>query len=278
MRIVRAVAVAIGCAVLAGACTVLPGAGPPALPGGLPALSAALAKEPLVVAAACPGYDDTSATTEIDLFGVDPRTWAPRAEATFILPANVQIAGRTGETLDVNGRTLFCTHNEDSGFSSEDITARQIFNKNYTLMAVQIDDPATGSHHIGYLGRSGKVTDLTARAGGGAGAHDYNPVFDPSGTSIWYINGDDNQVYTQALNGSPPVAVGTAFTGADPAADETPVLAGSPPRAIVASTFDQIVGVSPSGEPWPITTILACTYGGPATVAYPASHPCPRSP
>jgi hypothetical protein len=208
-------------------------------PTGLPELGRTRG---LIVAAVCPDYDDTSPTATINVYGIDPVTWAPRAEATFTLASNVQVAGALGDTIDVDGRTMFCTHSDSSAGSFVDITDRQLFNPQFTRLAVQVDDPGTGQAHVGYLDRAGHVTLLD----GGQPAHDYNPVFDPSGQRIWYVNGNDNHVYAQALNGSPPVAEG-GDSPAAPASLQTPVLIGRPARAVLLSTLYRYVTVNPAG-------------------------------
>jgi hypothetical protein len=68
---------------------------------------------------------------------------------------------------------------------------RQMFNRDFTQVAVERSDPTTGANHVGVVDiPSGKFTDLTGAASPSFGGtpRDMRPVFDLRTGEIWYYS------------------------------------------------------------------------------------------
>jgi hypothetical protein len=123
-------------------------------------------------------------TGRITITGYDPSTWRAAATATFPSPAAVGARLGDGTSVDVTG-TIAGALCPTTGGPPSTIglrTAAQLFNPDFSLLAVQIYTSG-GGHHVGVMDRSGALTDLTA-AGGPAGAAEYAPLFSLDGKSV----------------------------------------------------------------------------------------------
>jgi hypothetical protein len=76
----------------------------------------------------------------------------------------------------------------------EAMLPRQLFDRDYERMAVQIPDEENDADHVGYVDASGKVHDLTGAPGSGFAdkqPHETTPVFDRVDNQIWFLGDDD---------------------------------------------------------------------------------------
>jgi len=107
------------------------------------------------------------------------------------------------------------------GCGSHPYAVRQIFNRDYTRMAVTITNSSDRSRHVGYVNvDSGKVVDLNADSTGdfAAAAQNDSPVYDPASGNIWYLDRNESSgavlqrvspVKAVGPDGGPPTTVGS---------------------------------------------------------------------
>jgi hypothetical protein len=158
----------------------------------------------IVVSVSCtPAAGGAGASIQID--GWDPQTWHRKAHAEFALPATVLTEQpdddeprHTGGVYDLCNAGRQELHDSDlygNGVETADSVVvsrvRPIFDRDFTKVAVVIRDGSTKATHVGYVDRSGKLTDLTGPADGfGPTPYEQNPVFAPDGNSVWFTYPD----------------------------------------------------------------------------------------
>lgn len=145
----------------------------------------------LIVAASCTGGSTGGGLVEVD--GWDPRTWKHEAHTEFRLPEVVA----TDDTHRDYGRGPYtalrelCDPEEPADEASwSDI--RSLFDQNFTKVAVVIEDRASGVWHVGYVDRSGQLTDLTGDEDSfGREPREENAVLSADGQTVWFNALDD---------------------------------------------------------------------------------------
>lgn len=126
----------------------------------------------LIIGVEC-GYD------AVDVVGIDPDSGDVVTRRTFTVPP---VPDRDG--------------------CGEAILTRQLFDRDYERMAVQIHDEQNDADHVGYVDASGKLHDLTGDPGSGFSdkqPHETSPVFDRVDNQIWYLGeyDGDQAVYSR---------------------------------------------------------------------------------
>lgn len=148
-------------------------------------------QEGMVVTAQCtPAGDSGGGTVTLD--GWAPQGLEKKAHAEFQLPDTVLITSekvRPGTALEDLCAPTNLT-------SSNDILAiRSLFDRDFTKLAVVIQDPKSMATHVGYVDRSGKLTDLTGEEDFGNTPHEDNAAMAPDGDAVWFtsdVDGDDH--------------------------------------------------------------------------------------
>jgi hypothetical protein len=161
----------------------------------------------IVISLSCtPAAAGAGASIQVD--GWDPQSWHRKAHAEFTLPASVLTAqptdgqpGHTGGVYDLcNAGRRELTDSDLYGSRVQPADSvivsrvRPIFDQDFTKIAVVIRDENTKATHVGYVDRSGKLTDLTDLTGSADGfgvtPYEQNPVFAPDGSSVWFTYPD----------------------------------------------------------------------------------------
>ncbi|MEV4756098.1 hypothetical protein AB0J86_13440 [Micromonospora sp. NPDC049559] len=188
-------------AVLLAACTVVsltacgsPGddAGSGGTPSGAEAVGGDFKRQDLLVSAVCSPGSGGGGLLQVD--GWNPRNWRHEAHAEFSLPNTVKIdRAEDSGSQTVTGLADLCAPDPlgDAPISPDNTSAlvriRSVFDRDFTRVAVVVQDRATGATHVGYVDRSGKLTDLTGPDQGfGLTPHERNAVFAPDGDSVWF--------------------------------------------------------------------------------------------
>ncbi|GGM48626.1 hypothetical protein ACFFX1_45000 [Dactylosporangium sucinum] len=207
----------------------------------------------LLVTAVCSAGANGGWLVSVD--GWDPKTWKHESTAEFPVPAGVLATEQQADASPKvrSGLVALCTSDPGGPLSrstrdGEDRAAsvrlvRSLFDRNFTKMAVVIRDGNSGASHVGYVDRSGKLTDLTATdTGFGSTPREQRAVLSPDGADVWFSYRADGTW-----------KVGSRSTGADHqltqrSTGEVPdlplFLAGDPVHALVAYN----VVVSPDGR------------------------------
>lgn len=154
-------------------------------------------KKDLIITARCMPAVDGAGSVRVD--GFDPRTWKHQAHVSFPLPdavftRNPEHEGGVPETP----LRVLCEAVEaaDGGpfdrIESMDISGiRSLFDQDFTKMAVVTYDEQTGASHVGYVDRSGELTDLTDEEEFGVTPAEENAVLTPDGQTLWYTSYND---------------------------------------------------------------------------------------
>ncbi|MBB4945429.1 hypothetical protein F4556_000964 [Kitasatospora gansuensis] len=195
----------------------------------------------LVISAGCTVPASRPATVWIQ--GFDPSTWKKVASVEFTLPAQVVIDKRDHEEL--SALYSLCAndlpHEEPAGGTATSDAAfgprvRQLFDRDFTKLAVVTADDRTGARHVGYVDRAGKFTDLTGDGNGFATTpKEQDALFAPDGGSVWFTHLDaarQQHIASRSTSGSHEIT--EQWAGEPPATlDNILVLGGSPLRGLV---------------------------------------------
>ncbi|OKK16199.1 hypothetical protein AMK16_26255 [Streptomyces sp. CB00455] len=178
--------------------TVPPGSGAPAAPNaaGGSTGDATFRGKDLVISAGCTVPASRPATVWVQ--GFDPSTWKKVASVEFTLPAQAVIDKRDGEEL--SALYSLCAenlpHEEPAvGLAASDMAfgprVRQLFDRDFTKLAVVTADDKAGARHVGYVDRTGKFTDLTGDGSGfSTTPKEQDALFAPDGESVWFTHLD----------------------------------------------------------------------------------------
>jgi hypothetical protein len=154
---------------------------------------------------------------------------------TFRIPKQMAVGTATAQIAEA-----------DCGSSSDEVLSLS-FNPAHTKIAITLDLD-TGASHVGYIDAGGNLVDVTALASPNGFSnlpHETNPVFDVSGTQLWFID-NHRFVHRDITTG----VVTDAGKAADKTFDRT-FLIGDPQRPVS--------GVN--GIPDPDGTAIAWTDG-----------------
>jgi hypothetical protein len=154
----------------------------------------------MVISASCtlaaPG---AGASVQVD--GWDPQSWKRKAHAVFNLPSTVMIDQPDDDPPTHTGGIYDLCNAGRQGLKDSDLygseaepadsvivsRVRPIFDQDFHNIAVVIRDQGTKATHVGYLDRTGKLTDLTGQGDAfGSTPHEQNAVFAPDGASVWF--------------------------------------------------------------------------------------------
>ncbi|TDO66437.1 hypothetical protein EV651_1042 [Kribbella sp. VKM Ac-2571] len=152
----------------------------------------------MVVTAQCSPGDSGGGLVTVD--GWNPQTLQKMAHAEFQLPDTVLTKPekvRPGTALEG-----LCA--PDSRISSGDILAvRSLFDRDFTKLAVVVQDPESMATHVGYVDRSSKLTDLTGPEDFGNTPHEDNAAMAPDGNAVWFTSevDDTDRIASRAVTG-----------------------------------------------------------------------------
>ncbi|BCJ33800.1 hypothetical protein Athai_13030 [Actinocatenispora thailandica] len=157
----------------------------------------------MVVTARCSTGDSGGTVVTVD--GWNPQSLTKKAHAEFRLPDTVltKVDGvRPGTALEDLCAPTNLTDNDDI------LAVRSLFDRDFTKLAVVIQDPESKATHVGYVDRSGKLTDLTGQEDFGTTPHEDNAAMAPDGSAVWFTKevDDKNYVARRALAGDHKVA------------------------------------------------------------------------
>ncbi|MFF5366015.1 hypothetical protein [Streptomyces sp. NPDC013187] len=204
----------------------------------------------VIVTASC--SVPASKPASVTVTGWDPRTWEQTVSRTFTVPAEAVVA----EADDVASPLVeLCADNFPGVGPSEDgpravpaSRLRQLFDKDFSRMAVVLIDRETEATGVGYVDTSGKLTELSGEQSEDFGdtPKEENAVFAQDGGAVWFTETDSSdhvRIASRSVTGDHAVteqagADGDYMDGADLA------LAGDPVRGL----FGKEVRVSPDGR------------------------------
>ncbi|MEU9229130.1 hypothetical protein AB0D40_32815 [Streptomyces massasporeus] len=204
----------------------------------------------VIVTASCsvPASNPASVTVT----GWDPTTWERTVSRTFTVPAEAVVA----EADDVASPLVeLCADNFPGVGTSEDgpravaaTRLRQLFDKDFSRMAVVLIDRETEAKGVGYVDTNGKLTKLSGEQDEDFGdtPKEENAVFAQDGSALWFTETDSSdhvRIASRSVAGDHAVTEqaagdGDYMDGADLA------LAGDPVRGL----FGKEVRVSPDGR------------------------------
>ncbi|MEU3890676.1 hypothetical protein [Streptomyces sp. NPDC029041] len=188
----------------------------------------------------------------VTVTGWDPETWERTLSRDFTVPAEAVVA----EADDVASPLVeLCADNFPGVGSSEDgpravapTRLRQLFDRDFSRMAVVLIDRETEATGVGYVDTSGKLTRLSGEQGEDFGdtPKEENAVFAQDGSAVWFTETDSSdrvRIASRAVAGDHAVTERAAGDGAymDGAGL---ALAGDPARGL----FGKEVRTSPDGR------------------------------
>ncbi|MFF8937775.1 hypothetical protein ACF08O_24120 [Streptomyces paradoxus] len=204
----------------------------------------------VIVTASC--SVPASKPAAVTVTGWDPATWQRTVSRAFTVPAEAVVA----EADDVASPLVeLCAANFPGAGTSEDgpraVAAdrlRQLFDKDFSRMAVVLIDRETEATGVGYVDTSGKLTKLSGEQGEDFGdtPKEENAVFAPDGSAVWFTETDSSdhvRIASRSVAGDHAVTEqgggdGDYMDGAGLA------LAGDPVRGL----FGKEVRISPDGR------------------------------
>ncbi|MFF7894889.1 hypothetical protein ACFZDI_23920 [Streptomyces sp. NPDC007907] len=193
-----------------------------------------------------------SKPASVTVTGWDPITWKQTVSRTFTVPAEAVVA----EADDVASPLVeLCADNFPGAGTSEDgpravaaTRLRQLFDKDFSRMAVVLIDRETEATGVGYVDTSGKLTKLSGEQGEDFGdtPKEENAVFAQDGSAVWFTETDSSdrvRIASRSVAGDHAVTEqaggdGEYMDGAGLA------LAGDPVRGL----FGKEVRISPDGR------------------------------
>ncbi|MEU0171854.1 hypothetical protein ABZ178_00630 [Streptomyces massasporeus] len=188
----------------------------------------------------------------VTVTGWDPTTWKRTVSRTFTVPAEAVVA----EADDVASPLVeLCADNFPGVGTSEDgpravatTRLRQLFDKDFSRMAVVLIDRETEATGVGYVDTKGKLTKLS-----GEQSDDFddtpkeeNAVFAQDGSAVWFTETDSSdrvRIASRSVAGEHAVTEQAGGDG-DYMDEAGLALAGDPARGL----FGKEVRVSPDGR------------------------------
>ncbi|MZF87309.1 hypothetical protein [Streptomyces sp. SID5643] len=188
----------------------------------------------------------------VTVTGWDPTTWKRTVSRTFTVPAEAVVA----EADDVASPLVeLCADNFPGVGTSEEgpravaaTRLRQLFDKDFSRMAVVLIDRETEATGVGYVDTSGKLTRLSGDQGEGFGdtPKEENAVFAQDGRAVWFTEKDSSdrvRIASRSVSGDHAATEqgsgdGRYMDGAGLA------LVGDPVRGL----FGEEVRISPDGR------------------------------
>ncbi|KOX00510.1 hypothetical protein ADK65_12445 [Streptomyces sp. NRRL B-1140] len=212
--------------------------------------SGAFPESGVIVTAVC--SVPASKPAVVTVTGWDPETWERTVSRDFTVPAEAVVA----EADDVASPLVeLCADNFPGVSASEDgpravapTRLRQLFDKDFSRMAVVLIDRETEATGVGYVDTSGKLTKLSGEQGEDFGdtPKEENAVFAQDGSAVWFTETDSSdhvRIASRSVAGDHAV---TEHGGGDGSyMDEAGLaLAGDPVRGL----FGKEVRISPDGR------------------------------
>lgn len=146
----------------------------------------------MVVTAQCtPAGDSGGGTVTLD--GWDAQSLEKKAHAEFQLPDTV-LTKSEGKVRPGTALEDLCAPTNLTS-SSDILAVRSLFDRDFTKLAVVIQDPKSMATHVGYVDRSGKLTDLTGEEDFGNTPHEDNAAMALDGEAVWFtsdVDGEDH--------------------------------------------------------------------------------------
>ncbi|MEU3931203.1 hypothetical protein AB0E85_03975 [Streptomyces sp. NPDC029044] len=134
----------------------------------------------------------------VTVTGWDPTTWERTVSRTFTVPAEAVVA----EADDVASPLVeLCADNFPGVGTSEEgpravaaTRLRQLFDKDFSRMAVVLVDRETEATGVGYVDTSGKLTRLSGEQGEdfADAPREENAVFAQDGSAVWFTETDSS--------------------------------------------------------------------------------------
>ncbi|PTH87380.1 hypothetical protein C9J60_18695 [Streptomyces sp. A244] len=150
----------------------------------------------MIVTASC--SVPASNPARVTVTGWDPTTWKRTLSRTFTVPAEAVVA----EAEDVASPLVeLCADNFPVAGTSDDgpravaaTRLRQLFDKDFSRMAVVLIDRETEATGVGYVDTSGKLTRLSGEQGEdfGDAPREENAVFAQDGSAVWFTETDSS--------------------------------------------------------------------------------------
>jgi hypothetical protein len=204
----------------------------------------------VIVTASCsvPASNPASVTVT----GWDPTTWKRTVSRTFTVPAEAVVA----EADDVASPLVeLCADNFPGVGASEEgpravaaTRLRQLFDEDFSRMAVVLIDRETEATGVGFVDTSGKLTKLSGEQSADFGdtPREENAVFAQDGSAVWFTETDSSdrvRIASRSVSGDHAATEqgsgdGRYMDGAGLA------LAGDPVRGL----FGKEVRISPDGR------------------------------
>ncbi len=151
----------------------------------------------LVISAGCtvPG----SRPAKVWVHGFEPGSWKTVASVEFTLPAAAVVGSRQGDKLSAI-QELCAGNFPNPGSSGEEASdsafgprIRQLFDHDFSRLAIVTADDKTGASHVGYVDLAGHFTDLTGTPSGFTSVpKEKGALFAPDGGSVWFTYRDPN--------------------------------------------------------------------------------------
>ncbi|MFD8231113.1 hypothetical protein ACFV20_04350 [Streptomyces sp. NPDC059696] len=212
--------------------------------------SGAFPDQGVVVTASCSVPANNPAAVTVT--GWDPTTWKQTVSRTFTVPAEAVVAAAD----DVASPLVeLCADNFPGSGASEDgpravapTRLRQLFDKDFSRMAVVLIDRETEATGVGYVDTSGKLTKLSGDRGEDFGdtPKEENAVFAQDGSAVWFTETDSSdrvRIASRSVAGDHAVTEQAGGDG-DYMDGAGLALAGDPARGL----FGKEVRTSPDGR------------------------------
>ncbi|MGA5822434.1 hypothetical protein ACPC54_31780 [Kitasatospora sp. NPDC094028] len=151
----------------------------------------------LVISAGCTVPASRPAKVWVEAF--EPGSWKKVTEVEFTVPATAVVGARSGDKL--SALQELCAGNFPSPGGGTDNPLdnasgpriRQLFDHDFSRLALVTTDDRTGASHVGYVDLKGTFTDLTgAGAGFTSTPKEKDALFAPDGGSVWFTYRDPN--------------------------------------------------------------------------------------
>ncbi|WP_369183011.1 hypothetical protein [Streptomyces sp. Y1] len=151
----------------------------------------------LVISAGC--TVPASRPAKVWVEGFEPGSWKKVASVEFTVPATAVVGPRSGTRL--SALQDLCAGNfprppggsdnaSDNAFGPR---IRQLFDRDFSRLALVTTDDRTGASHVGYVDLKGTFTDLTGTAAGFTSTpKEKDALFAPDGGSVWFTYRDPN--------------------------------------------------------------------------------------
>ncbi|GAA2296347.1 hypothetical protein GCM10010234_43010 [Streptomyces hawaiiensis] len=204
----------------------------------------------VIVTASC--SVPASKPASVTVTGWDPRTWERTVSRNFTVPAEAVVA----EADDVASPLVeLCADNfpgadavEDGPRAVASTRLRQLFDKDFSRMAVVLIDRETEATGVGYVDTSGKLTKLSGGQSDDFGdtPKEENAVFAQNGSALWFTETDSSDHVRIASRSVAADHAVTERAGGDGSYMDGAGLAltGDPVRGL----FGKEVRISPDGR------------------------------